>query len=578
MHWKTIFELGAFFIILFIVARPMGLYIFKIFSSQKTTKIPILSWLEELLYKISRINKDKEQLWFEYALSLLVFNILGTIFLFIIMLVQQYLPLNPQKLTSVGIMTALNASVSFVTNTNWQSYVPESTMSYLTQMLALAVQNFLSAATGICVAIALIRGFVKKEHKTIGNFWVDLTRGTIYILLPLVIITAPILIWQGVPQNFNPYINVSTLEGKTQIIPQGPVASQEAIKLLGTNGGGFFNANSSHPYENPTPLSNMIEMLLILLIPAGLIYTFGLYARDIRQGHAIFNAVFIVLILFSFLATYAELKSNPILTKEFQKELPIKSENSSFIKNMEGKETRFGFAQSILFSMVTTSTSCGAVNNMHDSNMPLTGLLELFNMELGEVIFGGVGSGLFTLLLFGILTVFLAGLMVGRTPEYLGKKIGPKEMQLTVTAILIPSILILIFTACVVFIPSALKSVSNPGPHGFSQLLYAYTSASQNNGSAFVGLNANTSFWNLTLAICMLLGRFIPIVLTLKLASNLSAKNIAPASLGTLPTNNWLFTLILIMVIIIVGGLTFLPALAIGPFAEHLFVIQGIGY
>jgi K+-transporting ATPase ATPase A chain len=578
MTLKAIGEIGFFFAIIYLIARPMGIYLHKIFSGQKTILSCVLGWLEDLLYKIGGVKKDQEQLWFEYALSLLVFNLLGIIFLLIITLLQNILPLNPQKFGSINIPLALNTAVSFVTNTNWQAYVPETTMTYLIQMVGLAVQNFLSAATGMCVAMALIRGFVKRESATIGNFWVDLIRGTIYILLPIAVIGAAVLIWQGVPQNFSAYQSVSTLEGREQIIAQGPIASQESIKMLGTNGGGFLNANSSHPYENPTPLTNLIEMLLMITLPAGLIFAFGFYAGDARQGRALFNAVFLIMLISSLIALYSEHKVNPLIKNEFKKELLINNNNGNISGNMEGKETRFGIGQSVIFSVTTTSISCGAVNNMHDSNMPLTGLIEMFNMQLGELIFGGIGSGLYFLLLFGILTVFIAGLMIGRTPEYLGKKIGPKEMQLTVVAVLLPSALILIFTALVVFIPSAIRSVSNLGPHGFSQLLYAYTSASQNNGSAFAGLNANTPFWNLTLALCMLLGRFVPLVLVLKLASNLAVKKITPSSPGTLPTNNIFFSILLIMIIIIVGGLTFFPALAIGPLVEHLLIINGIGF
>jgi len=578
MNWKIIAEIGFFFALIYLIARSLGAYIFNVLSGKKTITSALLGWLERILYRLSGVRLDHEQPWFEYALSLLAFNLFGLVFLFAMMLIQRFLPLNPQKLGSVEIMLALNTAVSFVTNTNWQAYVPETTMSYFTQMAGLAVQNFLSAATGMCAAVVLIRGFVRKESRTVGNFWVDLVRGTIYILLPIALVGAVFLIGQGVPQNFRAYQNVSPLEDGRQVIPQGPVASQEAIKELGTNGGGFLNANSGHPYENPTPLANLVEMLFIIALAAGLIFAFGHYAGDVKQGRSLFHAVFAVMLLATLFAAYSELKVNPILKKEFSNELRWGGGAGSIIGNLEGKETRFGIGQSALFSVVTTSTSCGAVNNMHDSNMPLAGLIEMFNMQLGEIIFGGVGSGLYTLLLFGILTVFVAGLMVGRTPEYLGKKIGPQDMQLTVVAVLLPSALILIFTALVVFLPVPLKSVSNPGPHGFSQLLYAYTSANQNNGSAFAGLNANTPFWNLTLAFCMLLGRFVPLVLVLKLAGNLAAKKITPSSLGTLPTNDLLFSLMLIMIIIIIGGLTFFPALAIGPLAEHLMILKGIGF
>jgi K+-transporting ATPase ATPase A chain len=578
VNWKIVAEIGLFFALVYLIARPLGAYLFNVFSGQRTISSALLGWLERILYRSSGVRPDQEQTWFEYALSLLALNLFGMGSLFVMMLVQRYLPLNPQHYGPVEISLALNTAVSFATNTNWQAYVPETTMSYFTQMAGLAVQNFLSAATGMCVAVALIRGFVRKESRTVGNFWVDLVRGTIYILLPIALVGAVFLIGQGVPQNFRAYQNVSPLEGGKQIIPQGPVASQEAIKQLGTNGGGFFNANSAHPYENPTPLSNMIEMLFIIALPAGLIFAFGYFAGDVKQGRSLFNAVFAVMLLTALFAARSESHMNPLLKNEFRNELRWDGGTGGVIGNLEGKETRFGIGQSALFSAVTTSTSCGAVNNMHDSNMPLAGLVEMFNMQLGEIIFGGIGSGLYTLLLFGILTVFVAGLMVGRTPEYLGKKIGPRDMQLTVAAVLLPSALILIFTALVVFLPRALGSVSNPGPHGFSQLLYAYTSAGQNNGSAFAGLNANTPFWNLTLAFCMLLGRFVPIVLVLKLAANLARKKTTPLSLGTLPTGNLLFSFMLIMIIIIIGGLTFFPALAIGPLAEHLLILKGIGF
>jgi K+-transporting ATPase ATPase A chain len=578
MNWKLLAEIGFFFALIYLAARVMGKFIFNVFTGRRTFLHPVFSGLENLIYRLGGVKPEREQLWFEYALSLLMFNFIGGAFLFLLMLAQRFLPFNPQKFGSVGIMLALNTAISFTTNTNWQAYIPETTVSYFTQMAGLAVQNFLSAATGLCVAIALIRGFVNRESRTIGNFWVDLVRGTVYILLPVAVIGSMALIGQGVPQNFSRYRSVSTLEGGTQVIPQGPVASQESIKMLGTNGGGFFNANSSHPYENPTPLTNVLEIVLMIMIPAGLIFAFGHYAGDIHQGRALFNAVFAFMLLAVLFAAGTELAVNPLVKKEFGPGLLDHGGKGAIAGNLEGKETRFGIGQSVLFSVTTTSISCGAVNNMHDSNLPLTGMIELFNMQLGELIFGGIGSGLYTLLLFGILTVFVAGLMVGRTPEYLGKKIGPREMQLTVAAVLFPSILILIFTALVVFIPSALRSVSNPGPHGFSQLLYAYTSASQNNGSAFAGLNANTPFWNFTLALGMLLGRFLPIVLVLKLAGNLAAKKITPSSLGTLPTNDLLFSFLLIMIIIIVGGLTFFPALAIGPLAEHLLILNGIGF
>ncbi len=578
MSLKTAGEILFFFVLLYLIARPMGTYIFAVFSGRKTLLSPVLAGPERALYRLSGVRSDREQRWFEYALSLLVFNLVGGFCLFGLLLLQRFLPFNPQHMNGIGISLALNTAVSFVTNTNWQAYIPEATMSYGIQMIGLAVQNFLSAATGLAVAIALIRGLVKKESATIGNFWVDLVRGTIYILLPIALISSVVLISQGIPQNFQPDQRISTLEGNTQVIPQGPVASQEAIKMLGTNGGGFFNANSSHPYENPTPLTNVIELLLMVALPAGLIAAFGLFAGDGKQGRSLFHAVFAILLAATIVSAITERQMNPVIRHEFPGRLQTGADAGCIPGNLEGKETRFGIGQSALFSVLTTSISCGAVNNMHDSDMPLTGLVELFDMHLGELVFGGIGSGLYTLLLFAVLTVFITGLMVGRTPEYLGKKIGPRDMQMTVTAVLLPSVLILFFTALSVFIPAARQSVSNPGPHGLSQLLYAFTSASQNNGSAFAGLNANTPWWNLTLALCMLFGRFVPIVLVLRLAGSLAAKKITPVSLGTLPTSDLLFSLMLIIVIIVIGGLTFFPALSLGPLAEHLLIGRGLGF
>ncbi len=578
MALKTAAEILFFFALLYLLARPMGSYIFAVFSGQKTLLSPVLAGLERALYRVCGLRPDREQRWFEYALSLLVFNLIGFICLSGMMLLQRLLPFNPLRVPAVGLSLALNTAVSFVTNTNWQAYVPEATLSYGTQMTGLAVQNFLSAATGMAVAIALIRGLIRKESMTIGNFWVDMVRGTLYILLPIALISSVVLVSQGIPQNFRPYQRISTLEGNTQVIPQGPVASQEAIKMLGTNGGGFFNANSSHPYENPTPLTNLIELLLMTALPAGLIVAFGLFAGNGKQGRSLFLAVFAILLASAIVSTITERQMNPVIRREFPGQLQTGADAGCIPGNLEGKEIRFGIGQSALFSVITTSISCGAVNNMHDSDMPLTGLVELFNMHLGELVFGGIGSGLYTLLLFAILTVFITGLMVGRTPEYLGKKIGPRDMQMTVTAVLLPSVLILFFTALSVFIPAAQRSVSNPGPHGLSQLLYAFTSASQNNGSAFAGLNANTTWWNLTLALCMFLGRFIPIVLVLRLAGSLAAKRITPASLGTLPTGDLLFSLMLIIIIIVIGGLTFFPALSLGPLAEHVMIGHVFGF
>jgi K+-transporting ATPase ATPase A chain len=572
MNWKTACEIIFFFVLILVAARPFGSYMYNVFSGKKTFLSIALQPLESMIYKLSGVENGNEQTWVGYAMSLMAFNILGFILLFSIIMLQGFLPLNPLKLGAPNAWLAFNTAISFMTNTNWQAYTPETTMSYFTQMAGLAVQNFLSAATGIAVSIALVRGLVRKEAQAIGNFWVDMTRTTLYILLPISLIGAVVLVWQGSPQNFSAYTQAHAVEGGTQIIAQGPVASQEAIKELGTNGGGFFNANSAHPYENPTPLTNVLEMFFILLISMGLIFTFGKFSGDIKQGRALFYAVFIAFVLLVIGAVFAEGKANPLLVKSA-------GSGVSFLNgNTEGKETRFLGGQSPLFSVVTTVTSCGAVNNMHDSDMPLTGLIELFDIQVGELIPGGVGSGLYTLLLFAIITVFVAGLMVGRTPEYLGKKIGPVEIQLTVAAAIFSSILMLMVSAAAVYVPEAVKSVSNPGAHGFSQMLYAATSAAGNNGSAFAGLNANIDFWNIALSINMFFGRFVPMVLVLALAGRLASKKITPSSVGTLTTNDALFAFILVMIILLVGGLTFLPALTMGPIAEHMQLFSSIAH
>jgi K+-transporting ATPase ATPase A chain len=442
-------------------------------------------------------------------------------------------------------------------------------------MLGLTVQNFLSAATGIAVALALIRGLIRKETKSIGNFWLDLTRSFVYVLLPLSFLFSIILLGQGTPQNLNPYADAMTVEGKTQLIPQGPVASQEAIKLLGTNGGGFFNANSSHPYENPTPLSNLLELLAIVLIPAGLIFAFGKMVGDLRQGRALMKAVVILFAASLSLVILSEWQGNPIMKKEFSESIETGHSRGQPGGNLEGKEERFGIAGSALFTTLTTATSCGAVNNMHSSLVPMSGFVALFNMQLGEIVFGGVGSGLYMLILFAVITVFIAGLMVGRTPEYLGKKIGPLEIKLAVLAVLVSSILILILAAAGSILPGAKASVGNAGPHGFSEILYAGTSASANNGSAFASLNSNTVFWNVALALAMLFGRYVPIILTLRLAGALAQKKYTAATLGSFPTTGWTFVLLLVSVIILIGGLTFMPALTLGPVTEHLMMLSG---
>jgi potassium-transporting ATPase potassium-binding subunit len=541
----------------------LGKFMYKVFSGEKHFLLPVFGWLEKLTYKLSGVRSDEETNWKSYTFGLLLFNLIGIIFVFLIQLFQSVLPLNPAGLPDISWHSALNTAVSFVTNTNWQGYAGEATMSYLTQMVALTVQNFVSAATGIAVILALIRGITRKTTDKIGNFWVDMTRSVLYILLPLSIVFAVLLVGQGVVQNFKAYETVQTIQGAQQVIPMGPAASQIAIKQLGTNGGGFFNANSAHPFENPSPFSNFLEMLTIFLIPAALTYMFGKMVGSARQGWAIFAAMMILFIAGLSVSLYAEYASNPIFGN-----LPL----------MEGKETRFGITNSILFSVITTSASCGAVNAMHDSLTPLAGMIPMINMMLGEVIFGGVGAGLYGILVFVLLTVFIAGLMVGRTPEYLGKKIEAFEVQMAILAIFATNIIIQIFTAWASVTSYGLSSLNNPGPHGFSEILYAYTSAAANNGSAFAGLNANTLFYNLTLATAMLVGRFGVIVPVLAIAGSLAKKKITPLSAGTFRTDTWLFIGLLISVILIVGGLTHFPALSLGPVVEHLLMNNGIAF
>ena len=570
MDIKVIAEVVFFLALVLLVAKPLGNFMYLVFDGKRNFLSPVMEPVEKLIYKVSGV-KDSGQGWAEYALSVMAFNILGIIILFAMMMLQGHLPLNPQGLKAPEWKLALNTAISFITNTNWQAYTPETTMSYFTQMAGLAVQNFVSAASGIAVSLALIRGLVRKQTRDLGNFWVDLTRSCLYVLLPISIISALLLVWQGVPQNFSNYTHAVTVEGANQVIGQGPVASQEAIKELGTNGGGFFNANSAHPYENPTPFSNLLEMLLILLIPSGLIFTFGKYVHDIKQGRALFYAVFVTLAIFIAGAVYYETAPNPMFTKD----AAVTRISAGDIPT-EGKETRFFGGASPIFSVVTTVTSCGAVNNMHDSNMPMTGFIELFDIQLGELIFGGVGSGMYTLLLFALITVFLAGLMIGRTPEYLGKKIGPTEIKLMAAASLFSGIMMLIISAIAVYVPGAAASTMGPVPHGFAQMLYAATSTAGNNGSAFAGFNANTGFWNLILGFNMLVSRFVPMILVLMLAGRFAAKNVTPVSVGTLPTNDALFAFMLVMVILLVGGLTFLPALSMGPIADHMALFSSI--
>jgi potassium-transporting ATPase potassium-binding subunit len=548
-----------------VLAILLGEYMAKVFGGERTLLTPLLRPLERGVYWLSGINENKETSWKNYAQSLLIFNALGLIALFVLQGIQSWLPLNPEALGAVRWDTALNTAVSFTTNTNWQSYSGEQTMSYLTQMMGMTVQNFLSAAVGLAAAMALIRGFVRKTAETIGNFWVDLTRSVIYILLPLALIWAMLLASQGVVQTLGPYVSAQTLEGKEQVIALGPAASQIAIKMLGSNGGGFFNANSAHPLENPTPLSNFLETLAILMLPTALPFTFGAMLKNRRQGFALFAAMLILFLSGLTIALWAEQQGNPLLAQ-----LGVLDGT-----NMEGKEMRFTQVESVLWATSTTATSNGGVNSMHDSMMPLTGLVLIFNMIVGEVIFGGIGVGLIGLLFYAILTMFIAGLMIGRTPELLGKKLEPFEMKMAVIAVLAPSIVMLVLAAMAAILPVGLSSLNNAGPHGLSEILYAFASACGNNGSAFAGLNANTVFYNTALALGMLVGRFATILPALAIAGSLAQKRTLPASSAGFPVANPLFVLMLVGTIIIVGALTFFPAIVLGPILEDLLMETG---
>ncbi len=522
----------------------------------KTKSSPI----ERVIYKIIGIKHNEEMNWKSYTKAILVFNFLGLIVVFLFQIFQGTLPLNPQKFPALSWHLALNTAISFITNTNWQSYSGEGTMSYLTQMAALAVQNFLSAATGLAVLLALIRGLSRKTTNNLGNFWVDMTRSLIYILIPISIIYSVILVGQGVPQNFKPAVEVTTLEGVKQTIPQGPAASQIAIKQIGTNGGGFFNANSAHPYENPTPFSNFLEMIALILLPAALTYTFGIMVGSKKHGVVLFAVMMTVLVATLGASLWAEYHPNAVF---------------GLSGLMEGKETRFGITNSVLWSTLTTAASNGSVNAMHASLSPLAGGLAILNIMLGEIIFGGIGSGLYGMILFVILTVFLSGLMVGRTPEYLGKKIEARDIQMTILAVLAPSAVILLGSGISLVLPIALSSLSSHGPHGLSEMLYTFASSAGNNGSAFAGLNANTVYYNLILGFAMLVGRFAVIIPSMAIAGNMAKKKIAAPSFGTFTTDNALFAFLLIAVIVVVGALTFFPALALGPIVEHLLMNAG---
>jgi potassium-transporting ATPase potassium-binding subunit len=560
----------VFFAVLLLLMRPLGLYIARVLQGEKTFLDPLLRPIERLIYRASGIEADQEMSWQQYAVAMLIFSFVSLLLTYIIERAQGLLPWNPQHLAGVAPATAFNTAVSFTTNTNWQVYTPETTMSYFTQMAALAYHNFLSAASGIAVAVALVRGIARKQSATIGNFWVDTTRTILWILLPICLVIAPVLIGQGVVQNLKPYTTVSTLQHGTQMIAQGPVASQEVIKELGTNGGGFFNANSGHPFENPTPFSNFIEIELIFLIPAALTITLGKMTGSSGHGWAVFSAMAILFLAGFAVCYWAESQPHPLLHGVDQKTTLVNSGG-----NMEGKEVRFGISQSALFATVTTDTSCGAVNSSHDSFMPLGGMVPMVDIMLGEVVFGGVGSGLYGMLIFVVLSVFIAGLMVGRTPEYLGKKIESYDVKLAMLFVLIFPLLILVLTAISVLYPTALSGLTNNGPHGFSEILYAYVSTAGNNGSAFGGLTTNTNWYNLTLAFTMLAGRFLMKVPMLALAGHLAQKKSVPPSSGTFPVNTPLFTVLLMGVILIVGALTFFPALSLGPILEHLLLQSG---
>jgi potassium-transporting ATPase potassium-binding subunit len=565
-------QIALYAVLVVLLAKPMGGYMTRVFAGERTLLRPVLRPIEVGIYKVCGVREEDEQHWVSYAAAMLAFSFAGFVIMYALQRLQNVLPLNPQGQDAVSPDLAFNTSVSFMTNTNWQSYVPETTMSYLTQMTALTVHNFVSAATGIALAIALIRGFARRSAQTIGNFWVDLTRGVLYLLLPISVIVGLVLIWQGTPENLHAYTEIATLDGGKQLIAQGPVASQEVIKMLGTNGGGFMNANSAHPFENPNAMTNLIQMLLIFSIGAGLTNVFGRMVGSQRQGWAIF-AVMGVLFLAGVITVYtAEAPGNPAFAAVQVDQAPSALQAGG---NMEGKEVRFGIANSSLFTTVTTDASCGAVNNMHDSLLPLAGMVPMVNIMLGEIIFGGVGSGLYGMLLFVIVAMFVAGLMVGRTPEYLGKKLEAKEVKMAMLAILILPLSILGFTALAVVLPVGTGAMANAGPHGFSEALYAYTSATGNNGSAFAGISANVPFWNDTLGLAMFIGRFLMIVPMLAIAGSLARKKIVPVSAGTFPTDSPLFVGLVVGVIAITGGLIYFPAVSLGPVVEHFAIHAG---
>jgi potassium-transporting ATPase potassium-binding subunit len=598
MTAATVTLIVGFLALLLACVKPLGLYMVHVFDGQSVWPRRAGAPLERWIYRLCGVDADAEMGWKQYAIALLVFNALGGLAVYCLQRAQLWLPLNPQRFPNLSPDSAFNTAVSFITNTNWQGYSGESAMSYLTQMAGLAVQNFLSAASGIVVAIALIRGLARHTAATIGNFWADVTRATLYVLLPVSLLLAVVLASQGVIQNFSPYQDVTTVEAltyqqpkadaagnpvkdtagnpvmetlttRTQTLPMGPIASQESIKELGTNGGGFLNANSAHPYENPSALTNFLEMLAILIIPTGLTYTFGRMVGDTRQGWAVLAAMGILFVALLTVTVHSEQQGNPLIAQLGVDQAAGATQAGG---NMEGKETRFGIAASALFATITTATSCGAVNGMHDSFTPLGGFVPLFQMQLGEVVFGGVGTGLYSMLIFAIVGVFIAGLMIGRTPEYLGKKIEAFEMKMSSIAILVMPFIVLTGTAVAVSVDAGKAGVANPGAHGFSEILYAFSSAGNNNGSAFAGISANTPFYNVALALTMWLGRFWPMVAVLAVAGSLAAKKRIPVSEGTMPTHGATFVILLIGTVLLVGALTFVPALALGPIVEHVML------
>jgi K+-transporting ATPase ATPase A chain len=558
-------------VLLILVTKPLGLYMWRVFDGQRTFLTPVVGPLERGIYRLSSVHPESEQGWVGYAFAMLIFSVVGGLLTYAIERLQNVLPFNPQNLDAVAPDLAFNTAMSFTTNTNWQFYAGESTMSYFTQMAALAFHNWVSSAVGIAIAIALVRGLARRSGRTIGNFWVDMVRGTLYVLLPICFIYTLFLVWQGVPQNLNAYDAATTLESATQTIAQGPVASQEAIKMLGTNGGGFFNANSAHPFENPTPLSDFVELVSILAVSAGLTYTFGKMVGDTRQGWAIFAAMFILFAAGVAVVVPIEQGGNPLLT---QIGVDQSLTNLQTGGNFEGKEVRFGISASGLWAVATTDASNGSVNSMHDSYLPMAGFIPMLNIQLGEVIFGGVGAGLYGILMFAIIAVFIAGLMVGRTPEYLGKKVESFEMKMAMLAVLVLAANLLLFTGAASVGDWGTATTNNAGPHGFSEILYAYTSATGNNGSAFAGLGANT-YWNTTMGLAMLIGRFLMIIPLLAIAGSMVRKQRVPISLGTFPTYGGLWVGLLIGTVLLIGALTYFPALALGPIVEQLLLNGG---